>query len=62
MNDESCVYCTIKIPEFSVIFVREKVDGKWGSHACCTRCWYKKNPDRVPHRVNIKALDESENE
>ena len=58
IDDESCVYCGIKITEESVIYVRVKVNEKWGSYPCCTKCWYEKNPDRMPHRLKIKALKE----
>jgi len=62
MSDENCVYCKVEITEELVIFVREKVDDKWDSHACCSKCWNEKNPNRIPHRVNLKAFEESEND
>jgi len=53
MTEISCIKCGIEILDKSVIYIRVLVDDKWGSHACCTKCWYKNNPDRLPVRINL---------
>jgi len=47
---EKCIRCKIEIIDDGIIYIREQVNGKWGSHPICTKCWYEKNPDRIPHR------------
>ena len=51
-EEEPCIRCGIEIEDDGVIYIREQVNGKWGSHPICTECWYKKNPTRIPHRCH----------
>jgi len=52
IEQEPCVKCGIEITDNAVIYTREKVNDRWGTHPICTKCWYQENPDRIPVRLN----------
>lgn len=51
MAEEPCVRCGVEIEDDSIIYIRAKVNNKWGNHPICTQCWNKENPGRPAHRV-----------
>ena len=54
-----CVYCgkDARTKENRIIFVRAQVDGKWGSHPCCMKCWCERNPDREANTCNAEIFE-----
>jgi len=53
-----CVYCDNDARlDWKVIFVRAQVDGKWGSHPCCTKCWIERNLHREAHTCSTEIFD-----
>lgn len=46
-----CIKCRNKIESKNIIFIREKVNDKWDAYPICDECWFKENPNTIPHRV-----------
>lgn len=57
-EEEPCVRCGGTITDDGIIYIREKVNKRWGSHPICSPCWYKEKPDRIPHRCFWSELEE----
>ncbi len=55
-EEEPCIKCGVKIEDESIIYIREKVNGKWGDHPICTPCWDKRNPGIPAYRVSWRDV------